>query len=112
MLNTAGASSVGRVLQVKESFDPRTRIGCGKVKEIADICQKEEIKLVNSTMGASMMEPEFREITNRMGFCKIHQKMVLNTDSKLSVALVYHTHMKEMMHSLNDIRKSTEGKTL
>lgn len=92
-------------IPLNEAFD--TDCECA----VCEFMRKEEINLVNSTMGASMMEPEFREITNRMGFCKIHQKMVLNTESKLSVALVYHTHMTQMMDTLANISKSAEGNT-
>ena len=39
LLDTAGGEVFARVLQVKDSFDPRTCIGSGKVKEISDICR-------------------------------------------------------------------------
>ena len=37
LVDTAGGEVVARVLQIKESFDPRTCIGSGKVKEIAEL---------------------------------------------------------------------------
>ena len=43
LLDTAGGTAFARVVQVKESFDPRTCIGSGKVKEISDICKASEI---------------------------------------------------------------------
>ena len=46
LLDTAGGTAHSRVIQVKESFDPRTCIGSGKVKEIAEICQGGEVELV------------------------------------------------------------------
>lgn len=46
LLDTAGGEVYMRVLQIKESFDPRTCIGSGKVKEIAEICKAQEIGLV------------------------------------------------------------------
>ena len=46
LLDTAGGESVARVLQVKESFDPRTCIGSGKVKEISELCRDNAIELV------------------------------------------------------------------
>lgn len=90
-------------IPLNEAFD--TDCECA----VCEFMRKEEINLVNSTMGASMMEPEFREITNEMGFCKIHQKMVLNTESKLSVALVYHTHMTQTMDTLINISNCAHG---
>ena len=46
LLDTAGGTVHSKVIQVKDTFDPRTCIGSGKVKEISDICKSEEIKLV------------------------------------------------------------------
>ena len=46
LLDTAGGSVFARVIQVKESFDPRTCIGSGKVKEISELCAAEGIELV------------------------------------------------------------------
>ena len=46
LVDTAGGKVVARVLQVKESFDPRTCIGSGKVKEIAEICQGDAVDTV------------------------------------------------------------------
>ena len=46
LLDTAGGRVFARVIQVKDSFDPRTCIGSGKVKEIAEFCTNNEIELV------------------------------------------------------------------
>ena len=46
LLNTAGATAFARVIQVKDSFDPRTCIGKGKVAEISEICKANSITLV------------------------------------------------------------------
>ena len=46
LLDTAGGSAYARVIQVKETFDPRTCIGSGKVKEISDLCKSCGISLV------------------------------------------------------------------
>ncbi len=46
LLDTAGGEVFARVIQVKDSFDPRTCIGSGKVKEISDICKNNAISLV------------------------------------------------------------------
>ena len=46
LLDTAGGDCYAKVLQVKDSFDPRTCIGSGKVKEISEICSNNEIELV------------------------------------------------------------------
>ncbi|MBO5314874.1 MAG: GTPase HflX [Clostridia bacterium] len=46
LLDTAGGEVFARVIQVKESFDPRTCIGSGKVKEISELCKNNAIDLV------------------------------------------------------------------
>lgn len=46
LLDTAGGSVFARVIQVKDSFDPRTCIGSGKVKEISELCADNDIELV------------------------------------------------------------------
>ncbi len=46
LLDTAGGEVYARVVQVKDSMDPRTCIGAGKVAEIADICENTDITLV------------------------------------------------------------------
>ena len=46
LLDTAGATVEYRVIQVKETFDPRTCIGSGKVKEIRELCEGGEIDIV------------------------------------------------------------------
>ena len=46
LLDTAGGSVFARVIQVKDSFDPRTCIGSGKVKEISALCTDNNIELV------------------------------------------------------------------
>ena len=46
LLDTAGGSPYARVIQVKDTFDPRTCIGSGKVSEIADMCRTGDVELV------------------------------------------------------------------
>ncbi len=46
LLDTAGGVAEARVVQVKGEFNPRTCIGSGKVKEIAELCERLEIDLV------------------------------------------------------------------
>ena len=46
LLDTAGGTVFARVIQVKDSFDPRTCIGSGKVKEISELCKNNCIELV------------------------------------------------------------------
>ena len=46
LLDTAGSRVFARVTQIKESPDPRTLIGAGKVKEIKTLCENNAVSLV------------------------------------------------------------------
>ena len=46
LLDTAGGTAFAKVIQVKETFDPRTCIGKGKVAEISELCHSNGIELV------------------------------------------------------------------
>ena len=46
LLDTAGGEVFARVVQNKATPDPRTLIGSGKVKELADLCRNNDIGLV------------------------------------------------------------------
>jgi len=46
LLDTAGGMELARILQVKDSFDPRTCIGSGKIKELAELCGEGGAELV------------------------------------------------------------------
>ena len=54
-------------IPLNEAFD--TDCEC----PVCEFMKKEEKNLIESTVGASMMEPEFREITNKKGFCKVYK---------------------------------------
>ena len=56
---------------------------------------------VKYAVGPAMMEPDFRELTNKKGFCKKHIAD-LNAESKaLPLALVFDTHLAEIEGILN-----------
>ena len=44
----------------------------------------------------SMMTPDVRIITNRLGFCHRHYSMMVNTGSRLAIALILQTHIDEL----------------
>ena len=46
LLDTAGGETVAKVLQSKNTPDPRTLIGSGKVKEIKELCENNDVELV------------------------------------------------------------------
>ena len=46
LAETAGATVYARMVQEKESPDPRTYIGSGKVQELAELCKNGGISMV------------------------------------------------------------------
>jgi len=46
LLETAGGECAAKVIQTKDSFDSRTVMGSGKLKELSEICKANEIDLV------------------------------------------------------------------
>ena len=46
LLETAGGREIARVVQIKDAPNPRTLIGSGKVKEIAELCKNNDVDLV------------------------------------------------------------------
>ena len=65
LLDTAGGSVFARVIQVKDSFDPRTCIGSGKVKEISELCKDNCIELV--IFDFELTPAQIRNLENDIG---------------------------------------------
>ena len=65
LLDTAGGTVFARVVQVKDSFDPRTCIGSGKVKEISELCKDNEIELV--IFDFELTPAQIRNLENDIG---------------------------------------------
>ena len=77
-------------IPVEEVFEP---------KEGCPVCRMRnmlENRMAEYITGAAMMEPEVRKVTNEKGFCLRHYKMILSRKSRLSVALMLESHLKEM----------------
>jgi GTP-binding protein HflX len=65
LLDTAGGTVFARVLQVKDSYDPRTCIGSGKVKEISELCKNNCIELV--IFDFELTPAQIRNLENDIG---------------------------------------------
>lgn len=66
----------------------------------------EETKLIEYTLGASMMEPDERERSNASGYCKHHFERLLSQTNKLSLALILETHLNEIRKCISDTANS------
>lgn len=62
---------------------------------------KLENEAVSYTLGASMMEPDARSVTNQQGFCSKHFPMLFAQPNKLSLALVLETHLESVRSRLD-----------
>ena len=69
LLDTAGGEVFARVIQVKDSFDPRTCIGSGKVAEISELCRNNEIELV--IFDFELTPAQIRNLEGDIG-CDVH----------------------------------------
>ena len=52
--------------------------------------ESEELELI---LGASMMEPDVRIKTNKLGFCRPHFDKMLAAGKKLPIALMLESHL-------------------
>ncbi len=67
------------------------------------LCQMKktlEEDAIEYTMGPSYMEDDIREVTDRMGFCSHHVKLLYGNQNRLGLALMLKTHMDK---TINDI---------
>ena len=78
LLNTAGANAFAKVIQVKDSYDPRTCIGKGKVSEISELCKANNIKLVVFDFELSPMQ--IRNLESDIGDVTVIDRSMLILD--------------------------------
>ena len=65
LLDTAGGEEIARVVQAKETPDARTLLGSGKIKEIAELCKNNEVKLV--VFDVELSPSQIRNIEDELG---------------------------------------------
>ena len=61
-------------------------------------------------MGASMMEPDIRIKTNKLGFCRKHYDKMFAVNNRLSLGLMLESHLKEKQNEVAICKKSLFGK--
>ncbi len=65
---------------------------------------------IEFTMGPSYMEDDNREMTDKLGFCPKHIKMMYQDKNKLGVALMLNTHMNKTIRDMKALaEKDTPG---
>ncbi len=78
LADTAGADSVARVIQVKESYDVRTVIGSGKVNEISDLVKSLDADLV--IFDEELSPAQIRNLENDIGDVSVIDRSMLILD--------------------------------
>jgi len=68
-----------------------------------------EDQYVDSMLSSAYMEPEYRIHTNEVGFCKRHFEWMFARRNRLGLALMTHTHMQEVVKSLESILADSAG---
>ncbi len=77
-------------IPVNEAFDSKD--GC----PFCALRRKLEDTERDLIMGASMMEPDIRIKTNKLGFCKKHFDKMFQMNNRLSLALMLESHLSEV----------------
>ena len=65
LLETAGGKCFAKMIQVKETYDPRTCIGSGKVEELSQLCKNNGIELV--VFDFELTPAQIRNLENDIG---------------------------------------------
>ncbi len=65
LLDTAGGEEIARLVQSKDTPDPRTLIGKGKVEELSNLCKNNGIKLV--IFDAELSPSQIRNLEDDIG---------------------------------------------
>lgn len=76
------------------------------------LCELEkrlERETLDYALGAAMMEPDFRLLSNEKGFCNHHFAMLFDMTNKLALALVLDTHLEEIRKKLSLLSKSAKS---
>lgn len=87
-------------IPVNEAFDSETEC------PFCALRRKAEADTMNYVMGASYMEEDVREQTDKAGFCKEHYRQMLSAGNKLGVALMLQTRIKKLIRDCDDTYKA------
>ncbi|MDD6735625.1 MAG: DUF6062 family protein [Clostridiales bacterium] len=74
--------------------------------------RKLEEEAVEYELGAAMMEPDHRELSNEKGYCNKHFKMLYAAQNKLPLALVLDTHLDIVCKKIAEMKKPEKSRGL
>lgn len=72
--------------------------------------KKLEAEQVSYALGASMMEPDARILSNEKGYCRRHYEQMSHEAKALSLGLVLDTHLNELISALEKEKDHAEPK--
>lgn len=95
-------------IHINEHFDrAREDASCGcPVCSLYRMLEENELELI---LGASMMEPDVRQKTNKLGFCDTHMKMMFEYRARLPMALTLESHLDQLRKEVSDLPLTVPG---
>ena len=78
LLNTAGAEAFAKVVQIKSAYDPKTCIGSGKVAEIKQLCENNQIEMV--VFDFELSPSQIRNLEIELGDVRVIDRSMLILD--------------------------------
>lgn len=95
-------------IPINEHFDKaRNDSSCGcPVCSLYRMLEENELELI---LGASMMEPDIRQKTNKLGFCDTHMKMMFAYRMRLPMALTLESHLDQLRKEIGDLPLMVPG---
>lgn len=82
-------------IPVNEAF--QKKCGC-PICSVFEMLEKNETDII---LGASMMEPDIRKNTNKLGFCFKHFSLMLLKQKRLTLALILDSHIDEVKNNIS-----------
>lgn len=79
-------------IPISDVFEPKD--GC-PVCRLRDMLEERSVTYIT---GAAMMEPDVRIETNKKGFCNHHYKQMLENSKQLTIALMLHSHLAQIVN--------------
>ena len=94
-------------IPINEEFEKRmeSESTCCPLCNLYKKLEGDELSLI---LGASMMEPDVRIKTNRLGFCPTHFDKMLTNGKRLPLALMLESHLNELCEDIAGKRSTPE----
>ncbi len=95
-------------IPINEEFEARLEKKDECACPLCNLYRKLENDELSLILGASMMEPDVRIKTNRLGFCPKHFDKMLTNGKRLPLALMLESHLNELYEDVAGKRATPE----